>query len=65
MNAFEFYEAQYEEYDFDATGNEPDINEDLLNNFECSENVYGEGNKKYYQKKKKKKQHKKKFYYNK
>ena len=32
MNAFEFYEAQYEEYDFDATGNEPDINEDLLNN---------------------------------
>ena len=45
----------YKEYDFDASSNEPNINEDLLNNFECSENVYGEGNKKYYRKKKEKK----------
>ena len=43
------------EYDFDASSNEPNINEDLLNNFECSENIYGEGNKKYYRKKKEKK----------
>ena len=54
----------YPEYDFDSSKNKPDINEDLINNFECSENVYGEGNKKYYQKKKDKKNKKKKqFYY--
>ena len=59
----------FEEYDFDASENQPDINEDLLNNFECSENVYKEGNKKYYKKKKekknKKKNKKKNNYYNK
>ena len=49
----------YQEYDFDASSNEPNINEDLLNNFECSENVYAEGNKKYYRKKKEKKNKKK------
>jgi regulator of nonsense transcripts 1 len=58
----------YKEYDFDASKNEPGINEDLLNNFECSENVYAEGNKKYYKKKKekknKKKNKKKNYYYN-
>ena len=52
---------QYPSYDFDASENEPHINEDLLNNFECSENVYAEGNKKYYKKKKDKKNKKKKF----
>ena len=56
----------YSSYDFDASGNEPNINEDLLNNFECSENVYAEGNKKYYKKKKEKKNKnkKKKYKYN-
>ena len=53
----------YQEYDFDASSNEPNINEDLLNNFECTENVYGEGNKKYYRKKKEKKEKKKKKKY--
>ena len=56
----------YPSYDFDASKNEPNINEDLLNNFECSENVYAEGNKKYYKKKKdkKNKNKKKKYKYN-
>ena len=57
---FENYEIMYSEYNFDASGNEPNINEDLLYNFECSENVYAEGNRKYYKKKKDKKNKKKK-----
>ena len=61
-------EVHYPEYDFDASGNEPNINEDLLYNYECSENVYAEGNKKYYKKKKEKKnknknKKKKNYYY--
>ena len=48
------------EYDFDGSGNILGINQDLLYNFECSQNVYAEGNKKYYKKKKDKKNKKKK-----
>ena len=61
----------YQEYDFDDIDYEAGINQDYLDNFECSENVYGEGNKKYYKKKKekrdkknkKKNKTKKQFYY--
>ena len=45
----------YKEYDFDGSGNIPGNNEDLLDNFECSENVYLQGNKRHLNKKKKKK----------
>ena len=48
------------EYDFDGSGNNFEINKDLLNNFECTENVYKEGNKKYYKKKKEKRNKKNK-----
>ena len=56
----ENYKIAYPEYNFDASGNEPNINEDLLYNFECSENVFAEGNRNYYKKKKDKKNKKKK-----
>ena len=42
-----------------------DINQDLLENFECTSNVYAEGNKKYLEKKKEKKDKKYKKKYNK
>jgi hypothetical protein len=54
----------YKEYDFDSSKNEPGINEDLLNNFECCENVYLQGNKKHLKKKKKKNKNKKKNKHN-
>jgi hypothetical protein len=38
--------------------NEPGINQDLLNNFECCENFYLQGNKKHLDKKYKKKRKK-------
>ena len=53
---------------------DPYLNKDLLNNFECCENVYGKGNNRYYKKKyenknknkynnKNKKKNKKQYYY--
>ena len=45
----------YKEYDFNSSGNKPGINQDLLDNFECQENVYLQGNKKHINKKKNKK----------
>jgi len=53
------YEYMNDEYDFDSSGNRPDINDDLLNNFDCCQNIYAEGNKNYYKKKYEKKMKKK------
>ena len=41
----------YQEYDFDDSKNDPNINQDLLDDFRLTENVYAPGNKRYYQKK--------------
>ena len=49
------FKSIYKEYDFNTSMNESGINQDLLNNFECCENVYFEGNKKHLNKKNKKK----------
>ena len=49
----------YNEYDFDGSHNKEGINQDLLDIFEYSENVYLSGNKNYINKKKKKKKKKK------
>ena len=53
------YEYMNDEYHFDSSGNRPDINDDLLNNFDCCQNIYAEGNKNYYKKKYEKKMKKK------
>ena len=52
-------EELYQEYDFDGSNNNPNINKDLLDNFEATQNVYLQGNKKHLNKKKKKKNKKK------
>lgn len=44
-----------EEYIFIDYQVDPNLNEDLLNNFECCENVYAKGNQRYYQKQNEKK----------
>ena len=44
-----------EEYDYDCSKNRDDVNKDLLDNFELSENIYKQTNKEYYKKKKGKK----------
>ena len=59
-NEIEGNEYINKEYDFDGSENNLEINKDLLNNFECTENVYKEGNKKYYKKKKEKRKKKNK-----
>ena len=53
------FKSLYEEYDFDSSKNVQGINQDLLDNFECCENVYLQGNKKHLNKKNKKKKKKK------
>ena len=37
----------YQEYDFDDSKNEPNINQTLLDDFRLTENVYGPGNIRY------------------
>ena len=49
------YEYINDEYDFDSSGNRLNINNDLLNNFDCCQNIYVEGNINYYKKKNEKK----------
>ena len=63
----------YQEYDFDDSKNDPNINQDLLDDFRLTENVYASGNIRYYQKKdeyknknknnKNKKKKKQQYYY--
>jgi len=61
----------YQEYDFDDSKNDPNINQDLLDDFRLTENVYAKGNKRYlikndeYKNKKNKNKKKKKqqYYY--
>jgi len=57
-----------QEYVFSDYKIDQNLNDDLLNNFECTENVYAQGNKRYYQKqnekKNKNKKKKKKSHYN-
>ena len=57
-----------QEYVFSDYKIDQNLNDDLLNNFECTENVYTQGNKRYYQKqnekKNKNKKKKKKSHYN-
>ena len=47
-----------DEFDYDCSGNKEGINKDLLNNFDLSQNIYVETNKKYYGSKKSRKQNK-------
>lgn len=49
------YEYENDEYDFDYSDNRLNINNDLLNNFDCCQNIYVEGNINYYKKKNEKK----------
>ena len=51
------YQKEYIFIDYQI---DPYLNEDLLNNFECCENVYAKGNNRYYQKKKNKNKNKNK-----
>ena len=51
----------FQEYVFSDYQINQNLNDDLLNNFECTENVYVQTNKRYYQKKNKKKYKNKKM----
>jgi hypothetical protein len=58
----------YQEYDFDDSKNDPNINQDLLDDFRLTENVYGPGNIRYIKKtdenkNKNKKKKKQQYYY--
>ncbi len=53
----------FQEYIFRDYQIDQNLNDDLLNNFECTENVYAQGNKRYYQKKNKNINKNKQYYY--